>query len=127
MTPGAFPRQGNVDPARTGKVLWHFTMSLDGFIAGPNHTFDWITGFTATPGMVEFYATTTGAVLAGRDGFQVTPDVSGVYGGAWHGPVFILTHHPQDAPDAAGATIISCDVAQACRIALSAAGGKNLV
>ena len=21
-----------------GKVLWHFTMSLDGFIAGPNHT-----------------------------------------------------------------------------------------
>lgn len=20
-----------------GKVLWHFTMSLDGFVAGPNH------------------------------------------------------------------------------------------
>ena len=60
----------------TGKVLWHFTMSLDGFIAGPNHTLDWMTGFTETPGLVQSYAETTGAVLAGRDGFQVTPDVS---------------------------------------------------
>lgn len=29
-----------------GKVLWHFTMSRDGFIAGPNHGMDWMTGFT---------------------------------------------------------------------------------
>ena len=110
----------------TGNVLWHFTMSLDGFIAGPNHTFDWMTGFTATPGLVQSYADTTGAVLAGRDGFQVNPDVSGVYGGTWQGPVFILTHHPEDAPHAEGATILSCDVAEACHIALAAAGGKNL-
>ena len=110
----------------TGKVLWHFTMSLDGFIAGPNHTFDWMTGFTETPGLVQSYAETTGAVLAGRDGFQVTPDVSGIYGGTWQGPVFILTHHPEDAPHAEGATILSCDVAEACRVALDAAGGKNL-
>jgi hypothetical protein len=27
-----------------GKVLWHFTMSLDGFVAGPNHAMDWMTG-----------------------------------------------------------------------------------
>lgn len=119
-------RQRKDGPSRTGKVLWHFTMSLDGFIAGPNHTFDWMAGFTETPGLVESYAETTGAVLAGRDGFQVTPDVSGVYGGAWHGPVFILTHHPEDAPHADGATIISCDVAEACRIGLDAASGKNL-
>jgi hypothetical protein len=26
-----------------GKVLWHFTMSLDGFVAGPNHGMDWMT------------------------------------------------------------------------------------
>jgi len=26
-----------------GKVLWHFTMSLDGFVAGPNHEMDWTT------------------------------------------------------------------------------------
>jgi hypothetical protein len=26
--------------AAGGKVLWHFTMSLDGFVAGPNHEMD---------------------------------------------------------------------------------------
>src|SRR5688500_15980169 len=25
-----------------GKVLWHFTMSLDGFVAGPDHAMDWM-------------------------------------------------------------------------------------
>lgn len=118
--------QENERPSGSGRVLWHFTMSLDGFIAGPNHAMDWMTGLTETPGLVESYAETTGAVLAGRDAYQVTPDVSGVYGGAWHGPVFILTHHPEDAPQAEGATIISCDVAEARRIGLEAAGGKDL-
>jgi hypothetical protein len=27
-----------------GKVLWHFTMSLDGFVAGPNRSMDWMDG-----------------------------------------------------------------------------------
>ena len=46
-----------------GKVLWHFTMSLDGFVAGPNHAMDWMTGISSRPGLVEEYAQTTGAVL----------------------------------------------------------------
>jgi hypothetical protein len=57
-----------------GKVLWHFTVSLDGFVAGPNHF----------------------------------PDASSVYGGAWTGPVFVLTHHPEDATPAAGVTFLNC-------------------
>ena len=32
-----------------GKVLWHFTMSLDGFVAGPNHEMDWMTGTPSRP------------------------------------------------------------------------------
>ena len=36
-----------------GKVLWHFTMSLDGFVAGPNHEMDWMTGTSFRPGLVE--------------------------------------------------------------------------
>jgi riboflavin biosynthesis pyrimidine reductase len=31
------------------KVLWHFLMSLDGYVAGPNHEMDWMTGFTVRP------------------------------------------------------------------------------
>ena len=109
-----------------GKVLWHFTMSLDGFVAGPNHAMDWMTGISHRPGLVEEYAETTGAVLGGRDGFEAYPDVSAIYGGAWQGPVFVLTHHPDDAPPAKGVTFLSCDVAEAVRIGLEAADGKNL-
>ncbi len=29
---------------RMGKVLWHTMMSLDGFIAGPNHDMSWVFG-----------------------------------------------------------------------------------
>lgn len=43
-------------------MLWHFTMSLDGFVAGPNHAMDWMTGFSSRPGIIEEYAETTGAV-----------------------------------------------------------------
>ena len=25
-----------------GKVVWHVSMSVDGFIAGPEHAMDWI-------------------------------------------------------------------------------------
>lgn len=60
-----------------GKVLWHFTMSLDGFVAGPNHAMDWMTGFSHRPGLVEEYAETTGAVLGGRDGFDAYPTSAG--------------------------------------------------
>jgi dihydrofolate reductase len=109
-----------------GLVLWHFTMSLDGFVAGPNHSMDWMTGISFRPGTVEEYAETTGAVLGGRDGYAAYPDVSGIYGGAWRGPVFVLTHHPGDAQPAGGVTFLSCDVAEACRIGLEAAAGKNL-
>lgn len=65
------------------------------------------------PGLIEKYAKTTGAVLAGRDGFDAHRDVSVIYGGAWQGPVFVLTHHPEDAPPARGVTFLSCDVDEA--------------
>ena len=109
-----------------GKVLWHFTMSLDGFVARPNHAMDWMTGTSFRPGLVKEYTETTGAVLGGRKGFDAYPDVSGIYGGAWQGPVFVLTHHPEDAQPANGVTFLSCDVAEAVRIGLEAADGKNL-
>jgi dihydrofolate reductase len=109
-----------------GKVLWHFTMSLDGFVAGPGHGMDWMAGVSHRPGLTEEYAETTGAVLGGRDGWDAFPDAGGIYGGAWTGPVFVLTHHPEDAVPGDGVTFLSCDVAEAVRIGLAAAGGKNL-
>ena len=108
------------------KVLWHFLMSLDGYVAGPNHEMDWMTGFTVRPGLHAEYIETTGAVLAGRSGYDSAIGDSRPYGGAWQGPIFVLTHHPQDARQAEGITILSCPVDEAVRIALDAAAGKNV-
>jgi dihydrofolate reductase len=106
------------------KILLHFTMSLDGFVAGSNHTMDWMTG-TTRPGLIDEYVQTTGAVIGGRIGWdgalQARP-----YGGTWHGPIFILTHHPEDAAPEDLVTFLNCDVEQAAQSALGAAGGKNV-
>jgi hypothetical protein len=56
-----------------GKVLILFTMSLDGFVAGPGHSMDWMMTGTNRPGLLEEYVETTGAVLGGRAGWDVDP------------------------------------------------------
>ena len=98
----------NTEPETAdGKVLWHFTMSLDGFVAGPNHEMDRMTGTSFRPGPEQEYVETTGAVLGGRTGWDHYPDADLVYGGAWHGPTFVLTHHPEDATPADGVTFLN--------------------
>lgn len=106
------------------KILMHFTMSLDGFVAGPNHAMDWMTG-TPRPGLIEEYIETTGAVIGGRDGWNGIQRAR-PYGGAWQGPIFILTHHPDDAAPVDAVTFLNCDVAEAAQIARHAAEGKNV-
>jgi hypothetical protein len=91
-----------------GQVLMHFTMSLDGFVAGPGHTMDFMAGTTTRPGLIEESVAATGAVLAGRDGFDSAIGNSRPYGGAWQGPIFVLTHHPEDARPAEDITFLSC-------------------
>jgi dihydrofolate reductase len=115
-----------VPQAAEGKVLWHFTMSLDGFVAGVDHSMEWMKDFTIRDGLVGEYVETTGAVLGGRKGWDVAGGEVRPYGGAWHGPIFVLTHHPEDATPADGVTFLSGDVSEAVRIALEAAGGKNV-
>lgn len=110
-----------------GRVLWHLTMSLDGFMAGPNHEMDWMSGVTSSPGTVEEMVATTGAILAGRRGFDAGVEGSrSPYGGAWQGPIFVLTHHPEDAAPSPGITFLNCDIGEAVETALAAAGGRNL-
>ena len=109
-----------------GLLRWHFTMSLDGFVAGPDHAMDGLVGASLRPGLFEQYVASTGAVLGGRAGLDAYPDVSNLFGGAWQGPVFVLTHHPDDLAPVPGVTVLSCDVAEAARTALAAAGGKDV-
>lgn len=115
-----------------GKVLWHLTMSLDGFAAGPNHSMDWMSGVTVSPGILQESIAGLGAVLGGRRGYDAMAEQhpgqasKQPYGGAWGGPVFVLTHHPQDAIPDSGVRFLNCDVAEAVKIGLAAAKGKDL-
>ena len=68
--------------AAEGKVLFHFAMSLDGFVAGPEDGMDWMSGGSVRPGLHEEYITTTGAILGGRKGWDQAIDGSRPYGGA---------------------------------------------
>jgi dihydrofolate reductase len=104
----------------------HFLITLDGFVAGPNHALDWMTGTAVRPGLHDEYIQTTGAILAGRDGWDAAIGDRRPYGGAWEGPIFVLTHHPEDAAPADGVTFLNCGPAEAVHIALEAAAGKNV-
>ena len=107
-----------------GKVHFAFAMSLDGFVAGPEHSMEFMARATAPEGLVQQYIGATGAVLAGRDGYDSAVGVN-PYGGAWKGPIFVLTHHPEDARRNDDVTFLDCPVEEAVRIGLAAARGKN--
>jgi dihydrofolate reductase len=113
-------------PRSTGTVHWGFAMSLDGFVAGPGHSMEFLNGATVEEGFIEEAIASTGAVLAGRAGYDSAIGDSRPYGGAWKGPIFVLTHHPEDARPAEDITFLSCAVEEAVRIGLAAAGGKKL-
>jgi len=113
-----------------GKVVVHRAMSLDGFIAGPEHEMDWIFEHAAPHEGAEVMAA-TGAMLVGRHTYDVgqrsrRPETSAAYGGAWSGPEFVLTHQAKTADDDPAAVFVSGDVAEAVAARLEAAGGKNL-
>ena len=101
-------------------------MSLDGFVAGPGHSMEFLNGATVEDGFIEQAIASTGVVLAGRDGYDSAIGDSRPYGGAWKGPIFVLTHHPEDARPAGDITFLNCAVQEAVRIGLEAAGGKKL-
>jgi dihydrofolate reductase len=115
---------------RQAKVFIHFTMSLDGFIADADGRLDWAFGFTGpSPAAVRKITDSIGAVLAGRHGYDLGMMRGGmkVYGGAWSGPQFVLTHRCDDAPADPSITFLSCGISEAVSTARAAAGGKDVV
>jgi dihydrofolate reductase len=111
-------------------VVWHVTMSLDGFIAGPYGAMDWVFDYfseesndTATD-VIE----TTGSIIMGRNTYEVEDRLRpGIYGGAWSGPYFVLTHEPPAVvPDWMTGTFIDEDIEAAVARAREAAGDKNV-
>jgi dihydrofolate reductase len=114
------------------QVVWHVTISLDGFIAGPDDAMEWAFEYPESPiRLGDEVMRSTGAILAGRRWYDVATERyngrQGIYGGAWEGPVFVLTHRAADHDVSdPGITLLTTDLEDAVRTAREAAGDKNL-
>ncbi|HTT95452.1 MAG TPA: dihydrofolate reductase family protein [Solirubrobacterales bacterium] len=111
------------------KLLYSATMSLDGFIAGPGGDMSWLTRFlggedaaaAALPARI-------GALLVGRrtwggdDPNRGDEEKEGAFGGTWHGPQFVVTHHPP-AESPADVEFVD-DLGRAIAAARAAAGER---
>jgi len=113
-----------------GKVVWHVTMSLDGFIAGPDDQMAWAFEYDEPSEMAHDVMAATGAVLAGRRWYDVATSRyggrGGIYGGAWTGRVFVLTHRPPERPEDPEISFLTGGIAAAVSTARAAADGRNL-
>ncbi|HXU22565.1 MAG TPA: dihydrofolate reductase family protein [Tepidiformaceae bacterium] len=118
-----------------GKVVVNRAMSLDGFIAGPGDSMDWIFDFMPpnAPWVAEA-AAATGAMVVGRRTDDVgnrmaankqRGEASSDEGYPFSGPTFVLTHRPPETVDPA-VTYLAGDVEEVVARALEAAGGKNV-
>jgi dihydrofolate reductase len=123
-----------------GETIWHVTMSLDGFIAGPDDEMDWLSTKWDTATTVDDERPnpiadqvigSTGAILAGRHWYEVASEryngVDGIYGGKWTGPVLVLTHAAPQGTHHPAVTFVSDGVEAAVAAARDAAQGKDVV
>ena len=109
-------------------MLYSATMSLDGFIAGPQGDMSWLTEHIAPNPAVDDLIHDIGALLVGNrtfggdDPHKGTAQEGKAFGGGWSGPQFVLTHHPPVAA-VSGVTFVG-DLATGVAAAKSAAGEK---
>jgi len=110
--------------AGLGKVVVNRSISLDGYIAGPDDEMDWAVRYFKEDRFVEVMAA-TGAMLIGRRTHEVAKRMSAEDTEYDGGPVFVLTHRPPAEPEP-GVTFLTGDLADAVATARAAADGKNL-
>jgi len=117
-----------------GKVLLDMSMSLDGFISGPNgedrglHDY-FFSPFGATAKVIEEGFKTTGAIIMGRRAYDIGAAQDGFVDNPYQVPTFVLTHHvPEKAAKGAEVFIFVTDgIESALEQAKAAAGDKDVV
>jgi dihydrofolate reductase len=120
-------------------IRLYMSMSLDGFIAGPDdrpgqelgrgggRLFNWLDDRMSDGpnGQVFSEAMATGAVISGRRTFELA--------GRWQGdhhdgvPIFILTHHVDDGDVPPGSARFVTDVGECAGLARAAAGDRAVM
>jgi dihydrofolate reductase len=111
-------------------MIWHTTMSLDGFIAGPDDAMDWAFAYDDRSPWVDDMIAGTGAILAGRNWYDAAvakyDGRQGIYGGAWDGPVVVVTHEPPVGNEDPGITFATGGLRAAAEAAREMAAGKRV-
>jgi dihydrofolate reductase len=112
-----------------GNVIWHITMSVDGFIAGADEEMSWVFEHSGPDEMAQAVIDEVGAILVGRRTYEVEDrERGGFYGGNWSGPYFVLTHDPPTSPpDWMTGEFIDEGIEDAVKRAQDAAGEKAVV
>ena len=113
----------------TARTLYSCTMSLDGFMAGPDGDMQWLTRHLGPNPLAEDIVHRVGSLLVGRRTFDGDDpnrgtESEGAFGGQWHGPVVVLTHRPPDVPPDDPDLTFSSDLPAAVATARDAAGDK---
>jgi dihydrofolate reductase len=122
-----------------GPVRLYMSMSLDGYIAGPDdepgqelgrgggRLFNWLDDRNGpgVNGQVYAEATATGAVISGRRTFELA--------GRWNGdhhngvPILVLTHHVEEGDVPPGTARFYTDIAACVADARAAAGNRAVL
>jgi dihydrofolate reductase len=121
------------------RLVLYMSMSLDGFIAGPDdrqgqelgrdggRLFNWLDDRMSEgpSGQVFREAMATGAVISGRRTFELA--------GRWQGdhhdgvPIFVLTHHVDEGDVPPGSARFVTDVEDCAELARTAAGARAVM
>jgi dihydrofolate reductase len=109
-------------------VIWHATISLDGFLAGPRGEMDWLAAAAGAPNPAgRALVTRIGAIVAGRrtHDLALSQEGSGAYGGVWTGPIVVPTSRPCDRSPHPHVVFVD-GVTAAVDCARAAAGGRDV-
>jgi dihydrofolate reductase len=130
-----------------GRVVCDIAVSTDGFVAGPNQTEEKVFGDGPVDELHAWFSddenadvldqiVAAGAFVMGRNMFgPIRGEWHGDWRGWWgenppyHGPVFVLTHHPRDPVSMEGGTsftFVTDGIESALNQARAAAGGRDV-
>jgi dihydrofolate reductase len=109
-------------------VVWHVAMSLDGYVAAPGDDMRWVFEVAEFDDAAREVMSTTGAILMGRRTYEVEDrERPGIYGGAWKGALFVLTHRrPATVPDWMTGEFVDASIDDAVARAKAAAADLNV-
>ena len=111
-------------------TICHHTISLDGFVAGPEDSMDWAFGYGEATALADDTMHRIGAILAGRRWYELATErwngVDGIYGGAYQGEVFVLTHRPPDESADPRISFVAGTIEDAVATAQAAAADRDV-